>query len=228
MNTDSAIQNKITEFWSSVAPYYETDPDNTAQFGTDAYRRWVGVVSRALPSVPGDVLDSCTGTGFAALIAASLGHRVVGVDLAPSMLEIARRTAKAHDVDIRFIEGDVLAPGLEEGSFDAVICRHSLWTLRDANTAIGNWYGLLRPKGRVVVMDCFHAWGAAQSERDEYFYSYYTPDVRAALLFLNIQDRAPLSEAFTRAGFAAIEFEVLPDTFGGDGLRPYLLVAHRD
>ena len=41
-----------------------------------------------------DVLDAGTGTGFVAMIAAALGHRVTAIDLAEPMLAIARAEAE--------------------------------------------------------------------------------------------------------------------------------------
>jgi ubiquinone/menaquinone biosynthesis C-methylase UbiE len=43
-----------------------------------------------LPPALAEVLDVGTGTGFLALLLAELRYRVVGIDLAPDMLEIAR------------------------------------------------------------------------------------------------------------------------------------------
>ena len=57
-----------------------------------------------------------TGTGEVALRAAAAGADVVGVDIAPAMLELAR--AKASD--IRFEEGDAQKLPYEDGSFDVV------------------------------------------------------------------------------------------------------------
>jgi ubiquinone/menaquinone biosynthesis C-methylase UbiE len=102
---------------------------------------------------PIDVLDVCSGTGFAALICATLGHRVTGIDLAPNMLSIARQLAVQRNLTAKFIEADGVQPPFDGQSFDAVVSRHSLWTLREAGRALRNWHKLLRSSGRVLLID---------------------------------------------------------------------------
>jgi hypothetical protein len=83
-------QERITEFWASIGPYYNQDPKNVVAPDTTEYAAWVEAVSALLPSEPSDVLDVGTGTGFLAFIVAALGHRVTGIDLAEGMLAVAQ------------------------------------------------------------------------------------------------------------------------------------------
>jgi SAM-dependent methyltransferase len=67
---------------------------------------------------PGSVLDAGCGTGRLAIELARRGHRVVGVDSDPAMLEVARRKAPA----LRWLEGDLANPALATGEqFDVVV-----------------------------------------------------------------------------------------------------------
>jgi len=61
-------------------------------------------------------LDLATGTGAVAARAAAAGAAVVGVDIAPGMLEIARGKAP----EVRFELGDAGALEYEDASFDVV------------------------------------------------------------------------------------------------------------
>ena len=182
------VQVAVTEFWNAVAPFYESLRGNTAPFGSDAYSRWSAVFQNHLPSHSANVLDVCCGTGFAALICASLGHRVTGIDLAPNMLAIARGLAKERELAASFEQGDAVNPPFAQESFDVIVSRHSLWTLREPGHALRNWHQLLRPGGKVFLIDAFHSWDMTQppSEHEKYFYQYYTPDVRAALPFMQL------------------------------------------
>jgi SAM-dependent methyltransferase len=55
----------------------------------------------------GAILDAGCGTGEHALLAASLGHPVSGVDLAPKAIELARAKAADRGVDAEFVVADV-------------------------------------------------------------------------------------------------------------------------
>src|SRR5438309_7838010 len=126
----SDAQAHITAFWNTVAAGYEAHGGNVAEYGTEGYRRWLDALGAVLPDPPSDVLDVATGTGYVALAAASLGHRVTAIDLAPAMLDELVATASARQLAVDVGLGDAVAPTFPPASFDAVTSRHVLWTLR--------------------------------------------------------------------------------------------------
>jgi SAM-dependent methyltransferase len=77
----------------------------------------------ALPAAPKRVLDLGTGTGLAAFAAARRfpEAEVVGVDLAPGMIEQARRNTPPELVErVRFEQADAARLPFDEGAFDLV------------------------------------------------------------------------------------------------------------
>jgi|UniRef100_A0A8J4HC26 magnesium-protoporphyrin O-methyltransferase len=77
------------------------------------------------------ILDAGCGTGLLALAAAARGAEVVGVDLSPGLIALARERANATPFSARitFLVGDMLADDLlahQHGSFDHVIAMDSL------------------------------------------------------------------------------------------------------
>src|SRR5215510_1002229 len=52
------------------------------------------------------VLDVACGTGNQSLPAARTGAEVIGLDIAPNLLEQARERARAEKLNITFVEGD--------------------------------------------------------------------------------------------------------------------------
>src|SRR5919197_457187 len=104
----------------------------------DAYRKrhdLSGAPSRKklvelLAPQPGErLLDLACGPGTVTLqLAAAAGPtgRVVGVDLAPGMLEEARRTAAERGLDIRFEQMDIEELIFPDAGFDGAACGHGL------------------------------------------------------------------------------------------------------
>lgn len=221
-------QDRITEFWSMVAPDYEDHAGNVEEYGSPGYDRWVKAVADILPDTPSDVVDLATGTGYMALIAAGLGHRVTGYDLSPQMVAIAERNAEERGLPVRFGIGDAVAPDLEAGSADVLMNRHLLWTLREPEVAMANWRRILRPGGLVLSVDGF--WFADEGPKDEgdpnVFDRHYCPDTRAALPFMPLDDVGPLVEAFEHAGFTYVRAAHAPDLVNRSaGALPHIIVA---
>src|SRR5215469_8024572 len=81
------------------------------------------------------VLDLCCGAGASAIPAAHAvgpSGRVLGIDVAAPMLELARaRAAQEGLAHIEFRQGDATRTGLPDGSFDAVICVFGVFFVPD-------------------------------------------------------------------------------------------------
>ena len=71
------------------------------------------------------------------------------------MVDLAR--AKLAGRDAAFLVGDAAAPPVGEQRFDVVLVRHVLWTLPDPGRVLRHWRGLLRPGGRLVLVE--GVWG---------------------------------------------------------------------
>ena len=50
-------------------------------------------------------------------------------------------------------EKQTAAPSYDEGSADVVLCRHVLWSLPDPSEVVARWVRLLRPGGRLVLVE---------------------------------------------------------------------------
>jgi SAM-dependent methyltransferase len=67
------------------------------------------------------VLDVACGTGNTAIPAARAGGIVTGLDLAPNLLEQARKRASEEKLEIKFQEGDAEQLPYPDGAFDVVL-----------------------------------------------------------------------------------------------------------
>jgi len=115
-------------------------------------RAWAELL---VPALEGSdrIADIGCGTGSLTALLAQAGHRVHGVDFSSAMLDLAR--AKAVDLDPQpvFTLGDASNPPLPNSAFEAVLCRHVLWTLPNPTAALAAWIRLLAPGGRLVLIE---------------------------------------------------------------------------
>ncbi|MFD6288118.1 class I SAM-dependent methyltransferase [Streptomyces sp. NPDC060205] len=140
--------------WDVAADTFDDEPDHGLR--DPAVREaWAARLRGWLPRGPSDVLDLGCGTGSLSLLASEARHRVTGVDLSPRMVALAR--AKLAGRDAAFLAGDAAAPPVGEQRFDAVLVRHVLWTLPEPGRVLRHWRGLLRPGGRLVLVE--GVWG---------------------------------------------------------------------
>lgn len=132
--------------YDRVAPHYDRRLRFFERTVFASGRRWV--CSRA----SGDVLEIAIGTGL------NLPHypdevRLVGIDLSPEMLALARRRADqlGRDVDLRPADAQTLP--FPDRSFDTVVATLSLCTIPDERAAIAEARRVLRPGGRLLLLE---------------------------------------------------------------------------
>jgi SAM-dependent methyltransferase len=153
-----------------------TDADTTPRTGAGAppYAPMLAAYHRAhaaefrtiiatLPLAARDqVLDLACGDGaHAAWLAERLdGGRVVGVDISPGYLRLARERMAAPEaanglsaVPVDFCAGAVEALPFADGRLDLAWCAHSLYTLPDPLAALGELRRVVRPGGHVAVLE---------------------------------------------------------------------------
>lgn len=136
--------------WDAEAAAFDEEPDHGLR-DPEVRRAWADRLHAWLPDRACDILDLGCGTGTLSLLAAEQGHHVTGVDLSPAMLDLAR--AKLAGRDAVFLIGDATAPPVGEERFDVVLVRHVLWALPDPARVLRHWRGLLRPGGRLVLVE---------------------------------------------------------------------------
>jgi ubiquinone/menaquinone biosynthesis C-methylase UbiE len=116
---------------------------------------WAEFVVRAAQPRPGErVLDAACGTGIVARLAAPLvGDEggVVGVDMNPAMLDVARAVSEREALDITWREARLEELPFPDGSFDVVTCQHGLQFVEQRERALGELTRVLANGGRIAI-----------------------------------------------------------------------------
>ena len=97
------------------------------------------------------VLDVACGTGNTALPAARTGASVTGVDIAPNLLEQARKRAAAEGVKIRFDEGDAEQLPYPDQSFDVVLTMFGAMFAPRPDTVAAELMRVCKPGGLIAM-----------------------------------------------------------------------------
>ena len=190
--TPTARQKQV---WDKAAPGYDKQIAFFEKIQFAGGREWLGQRAR------GQVLEVAIGTGLN-LPCYPADVTITGIELSPAMLAIARQRAADLGLGADLREGDAEHLPFGDASFDTAICALSLCTIPRPAAAIGEMRRVLRPGGRLLLLDhVASTW----------------PPVRAAQWLLEQVTTRAAGEHFTRrqlplvtaAGFQVVEAERL-------------------
>lgn len=154
MRPNWTLTEEIRDYWNIRAETYDASLGHGLIDGPES-AAWLDLIRHHLGDADGRrVLDAGCGTGTMSLLLDRAGFQVTGADFSAAMLDRAR--AKAPDT-IRFLCAEATLIPEEDASFDAVVTRNLVWTLPDPAAAMAEWRRLLRPKGRLMIIDGDHA-----------------------------------------------------------------------
>ena len=193
-------------------------------FGTDiGWRR--RALARAGIEPDHAVLDVGAGTGDLSFAAAAKCARVVAVDLSAGMLAVlARRATPLQRSRIQPLVGNAEALPLPDASIDRLVTGFTVRNVGDLGRALAEFHRVLRPGGRVVILELSHPPSAAFAD----LYSFYFDRIAPAVAGLLGGDREAyrylprslrpfptaerLADLLSEAGFSGVTFERV--TFG--------------
>ncbi len=118
-------------------------------------RSWKGMAEMLIALLPPLVIaDLGAGEGTIALLLAQRAERVIAVDSSPGMVEYGSAVAAQHGINnLEYRCGDIEAPPIEDQSVDIALFHQALHHAVHPLAAIRQAHRILRPGGRVVVVD---------------------------------------------------------------------------
>ena len=156
---DEIIRHHALMEWNAAAPGWK-------KYKKDILK-WMAPVSDRLIKSAGitsgqTVLDVATGTGQPALTIAKIvgqNGKVIGVDLSPEMIEVAKEEAAYQgltDTAIFQVVKDENLSMFSDNTFDSVVCRNGLMFMPDPAKALKAFLRVLKPGGKASVT----VWGS--------------------------------------------------------------------
>jgi ArsR family transcriptional regulator len=118
-------------------------------------RSWKGL-SEALIRLmePCVIADLGAGEGTLSLLLAPQASRVIAVDSSPRMVEFGAQLARDHGVsNLEYRLGDLEAPPIADASVDLALFSQALHHAQKPARAVAEAARILRPGGRIVVLD---------------------------------------------------------------------------
>jgi ubiquinone/menaquinone biosynthesis C-methylase UbiE len=100
------------------------------------------------------VLDVACGTGVIARLASERvgsSGKVIGIDVAPDMIEVARATTAPPGPMIEWRQGDATSLPFPDGSFDVLLCQMGLMLFPDKAAALAEMGRVLTAGGRIAL-----------------------------------------------------------------------------
>jgi demethylmenaquinone methyltransferase/2-methoxy-6-polyprenyl-1,4-benzoquinol methylase len=152
----------VRAMFDRIAPVYDA-MNRVMTAGLDG--RWRRETAAAVVSAGDRVVDVCCGTGDLALADARVGGHVTGLDFSERMLERARRKSGS----IEWVQGDALALPFEDGAFDAATVGFGVRNLQDLDRGLAELARVLRPGGRVGVLEITRPEGPLQPFYNAWF-----------------------------------------------------------
>ncbi len=147
-----SLKEEIRQYWSERSATFDRAFGHRIRPGAE-FDAWRKAIASQIGSKPLNILELACGTGEVTAVLLSLGHQVTAIDFSEAMLRVAREKHRDRSDKVTFLLADAENTFLPGKSFDAIVCRHLVWTLTEPHLALKEWRRLLRPDGRLLIFD---------------------------------------------------------------------------
>lgn len=145
---------QVTQMFDAISGEYDS-LNRVISLGID--QRWrKRLVKMVGASNPKSILDIATGTGDLAIALARTGAKeIIGLDIAPAMLEIGKNKVKQKSLNpiISMVVGDSEHLPFENDRFDAVTVAFGVRNFEDLDAGLSEIFRVLKPGGIFAVLE---------------------------------------------------------------------------
>lgn len=168
LNSQEASMARIYDWFNDQSSYYD----------------WLAFCQDYLANESAKVLDMACGTGVFTSLLASQGHQVLGIDLDPVMIQLAKERQADLDMDtLDFREGDLLDLSVLDTDYQLVTCfADSLCFLADYESLKVAFREIYRRLASAGVF-LFDVWTPYQVSSGFEGFSYHDYDDEGAILW---------------------------------------------
>ncbi len=147
--------DQIAHYWDRRAHgYAKTIQEQLSGQERDFFQRLLRNQAPAGKSLR--CLDIGCGPGFFSILLAQAGHQVTAMDYSQGMLEHAKQHFHEAGVAVATLQGDAQSLSFANDSFDYLVSRNLVWNLEQPEQAYWEWLRVLRPGGRILIVDGNH------------------------------------------------------------------------
>lgn len=146
MSSPTEHRARWHRYWDKKAHNYDREMQFFERTLFRDSRSW------ACGQATGHVLEVAVGTGLN-LSAYPDDVTLTGVDLSDAMLDGARTRATQLGSTVTLLQGDAHCLAFDDASFDTVVCTFGLCAIPDTDVAISEMHRVLRPEGRLILVD---------------------------------------------------------------------------
>ncbi len=140
---------KEKNFWDNLSSKYDTF----------IQKYWKIYETSLLNKIADDVetdstiLDVACGTGLVSFEAAKKAKKVYGIDIAPSMIEEAKKKTREMEIkNVEFSVEDAYKLPFDNNRFDTVICNNALHNMKYPEDVLSEIKRVLKPGGRLIAI----------------------------------------------------------------------------
>jgi len=145
------------------------------------------------------MLDAGCGSGEKSVMFCKYGAKAIGVDFSSSQLIQARKLAKKNNLDIKFIEKDLVKDDLSDlGKFDIIVCTGVLHHTRDPYLAFQKLVNQLKKDG-IIILGLYHKYARLRYKLIRFLIKLFVSRSYDSTKIINLLTNSWLSKVFIHA-----------------------------